>query len=367
MLSFWEKQCLQQYDFVVVGAGIMGCSMAYELRAKFPKANILVIERGTFPTGASTKNAGFLCFGSPTEILSDLKLVGANKVYDLIAQRYEGIKILLQRFNAQENDILQYGGYELILNDKLPIDVLADLNNWLQPIFNATIFNEENEKIKSFGFHNVAQLIAIQNEAQIDSGKLMQHYWKLLTALNVQIITGIEVQNIQGNEIIAKNLYNGNFSLKAANIVLCTNAFISELLPEMPVKPGRGQVLITKPIPNLLFKGNFHINEGFEYFRNVGNRVLFGGARNLDIATEQTTQFEPNALILQHLKNRLKDTILPNQDFKIEQEWQGIMGFSDTKEPIIMQLNKHTLYVMACNGMGVALSPLVAKLAVQKY
>jgi hypothetical protein len=79
MLSFWEQQTYLEYDFIVVGAGIMGCSVAYELRLKYPKARIVVLERGLFPTGASTKNAGFACFGSPTEMISDFKLHGTQK------------------------------------------------------------------------------------------------------------------------------------------------------------------------------------------------------------------------------------------------------------------------------------------------
>jgi gamma-glutamylputrescine oxidase len=102
MLSFWEQQTYLEYDFIVVGAGIMGCSVAYELRFKYPKARIVVLERGLFPTGASTKNAGFACFGSPTEIISDFKLHGTQKALDIISNRYEGLKILIARLGSDQ-------------------------------------------------------------------------------------------------------------------------------------------------------------------------------------------------------------------------------------------------------------------------
>ena len=102
MLSFWEQQTLMNYDFVVVGAGIMGCSVAFELRQKYPQAKIVVLERGVFPTGASTKNAGFACFGSPTEILSDIKLLGEKKAFEIIWQRFEGLKILSERLGNEK-------------------------------------------------------------------------------------------------------------------------------------------------------------------------------------------------------------------------------------------------------------------------
>ena len=365
MLSFWEKQTLIQNDFVVVGAGIMGCSVAFELRQKYPNAKILVLERGVFPSGASTKNAGFACFGSATEIFSDIKLIGDKAAYELIWQRVEGLKILEERFSDKKLDRTRFGGYELIFKNPIPNSALNGLNEWLMPIFKQAIFSDVTNKIKEFGFGNqVQQMLFCSPESQIDSGKLMLNYWQLLQENNIQIITGANVKNIQGNIIEVHNNATGNFEIKANQIILTTNAFIQELLPDMPIKPGRGQVILTNEIPNLSFKGSFHFDEGFYYFRNVGNRVLFGGGRNIDFETEETTQFETNEKIIGDLKSKLKEIILPKNNFNIEQQWQGIMGFSDDKKPVVMSLNNHTKYIMSCNGMGVALSPYVAKVAV---
>jgi glycine/D-amino acid oxidase-like deaminating enzyme len=63
MLSLWEKQSFLEYDVIVVGAGITGLSTAVSIKEKNPKISVLVVERGILPTGASTKNAGFACFG----------------------------------------------------------------------------------------------------------------------------------------------------------------------------------------------------------------------------------------------------------------------------------------------------------------
>lgn len=367
MLSYWENNSLSKYDFVVVGAGIMGCSVAYELRQKYPTASIVVLERGVFPTGASTKNAGFMCFGSPTEILHDIEILGERKAVEVVWQRFEGLKILLSIFGNEKLDTT-FGGYELIIGDKqslLSQNKLDYLNTLLISVFKCPVYFDHSNRIKEFRFSDaVQQLLFIELERQIDSGKLLLNYWTLLKEKNVQIITGANVKNIQGNILYLNNEATGNFVIAAEKIVLCTNAFINELVPEMPVKPGRGQVIITNEIENLPFKGSFHFDEGFYYFRNVGKRVLFGGARNLDFETEQTTAFEANAKIINHLIDKLKEVILPNTPFEIEHYWQGIMGFSNDKLPIVMPLNNCTKYVMSCNGMGVAMSPFVARIAV---
>lgn len=364
MLSFWEQQTLTSCDFVVVGAGIMGCSVAFELRRKFPQAKIIVLERGTFPTGASTKNAGFACFGSPTEILSDIKLHGEQKALEIIAHRFDGLKILQERLGKEQIGLTPFGGYELIFENPLSKEVIDELNVSLLPFFKSTVFTDVSRDTSKFGFKNVQQLLYCPLEAQIDSGKMMGNYWKLLLENNIQIISGADVKQLQGNSLEVENTVSGRFSIQSDKIIFCTNAFVHELLPEIPVKPGRGQVIITNELENLPFKGSFHFDEGFYYFRNVGNRVLFGGGRNLDFKTEETTAFESNKMIMEDLKTKLREIILPDTPFEIEQEWQGIMGFSETKSPMIMDVNSNTKYVMSCNGMGVALSPYVAKVMV---
>lgn len=73
-LSYWERKTyFSNVDFTVVGAGIVGLNCALKLREKYPKSSIAVLERGLLPKGASTKNAGFACFGSVSELLDDLK------------------------------------------------------------------------------------------------------------------------------------------------------------------------------------------------------------------------------------------------------------------------------------------------------
>ena len=138
-------------------------------------------------------------------------------------------------------------------------------------------------------------------------------------------------------------------------MALCTNALMGEFLPELGIKPGRGQILVTSPIENLKFKGTFHFDEGYFYFRNYNNRVLFGGGRNIDFKHEETAVFDENPIILNRLKSQLKEVILPDTEFEIEQNWQGIMGFSPNKQPIVQPITDAIVVGFGCNGMGIAL------------
>jgi glycine/D-amino acid oxidase-like deaminating enzyme len=119
----------------------------------------------------------------------------------------------------------------------------------------------------------------------------------------------------------------------------------------------------------LKVNGTFHFDEGYYYLRNVGERILFGGARNLDIKGETTTGFGTTDTIQNNLLKHLQETILPNTPFEIEHTWSGIMGVGDDKKPIIKTVTKNIYCSVRMGGMGVAIGSLagikVANLALE--
>ena len=371
MLSFWEKNSFIDHDYIIIGSGLMGLHIAYELIEKEPNAKVIVLERGVFPSGASTKNAGFACFGSLTEILSDFTLNGVEKTLETIKERYEGIELLCQRLGKNNVGYEANGGYELIFEkDFHSLDKLEEVNKSLFPIFQQDVFELVNEKIEQFGFDPdiVKALIYNRFEGQIDSGKMMQSFLKLVSSKGVQILTGCEVLAIHETDSraiaeVTHNVLKERLCFSAKKIFVCTNALLNMLYKEEIVKPGRGQIFVTKPIPNLPFKGVFHFDEGFYYFRNYEDRVIFGGGRNLDFIKEESQEFEYNEMVLENLKAILTEVILPHVHVEIELQWTGIMGFTMDKNPIIKKQSDKVIVAMSCNGMGVALTGISAKKA----
>jgi len=83
--SYWElKEWFSNIDFTIVGSGIVGLNCALELKKKHPAAKIVILEKGMLPQGASTKNAGFACFGSLSELIDDLSSHTEQEVYNLV-------------------------------------------------------------------------------------------------------------------------------------------------------------------------------------------------------------------------------------------------------------------------------------------
>jgi gamma-glutamylputrescine oxidase len=362
-LSYWElKSWFTNIDFAIIGSGIVGLSCALELRELHPEAKIVVFEKGTLPSGASTKNAGFACFGSMSEILQDLETHTPNEVVGLISERLKGLSTLRAALTDQRIAYAQLGGYELFPDtDSAVFDKcvknLDAINELLFPIFNANVFSVVDTP---FGFEKVAsKAIFNKFEGQLDTGKMMTALLEKAASKGVLILNNALVKEISQKS--ASPVFTlGNLTVEAKSICIATNGFAKELLQE-DVQPARAQVLITKPIKNLAIKGTFHLDCGYYYFRNIDDRILFGGARNLAFDAENTSQTGLTSIIQDKLEHLLKTTILPQTPFEIDTRWSGIMGVGSQKKPIIKKLYPGVFCGVRLGGMGVAIGSSIGK------
>ncbi len=364
MQSFWEKSTLQHYTHIIVGSGIVGLSTAASLLEKHPSAEVLILERGLLPQGASTKNAGFACFGSLTELQAEIAQYGEAATVERVHRRWEGLQKLRNRLGDTPIGLELSGGYELLLEeDGTFIQDLDELNDLLFPIFQQEVFFQRPEWIKRFGFstEHVQSLIYNPLEGHLDIGKMMRTLIQYVQRKGANLWNGVEVKALQEKENqVALEIYHHatqrNYTLSAEQAMVCTNAFATALVPDLAIVPGRGQVLITEEIPDLAFRGSFHFDQGYYYFRNHQNRVLFGGGRNLDFETERTTEFGSNDLILEDLKAKLSEIILPQRSYQIAGNWSGIMGFTPDKRAIRKAISERVFVCAGLNGMGIALA-----------
>jgi glycine/D-amino acid oxidase-like deaminating enzyme len=362
-LSFWEiKNWFSNVDYTIVGSGIVGLHAALRLRERFPDAKILVLEKGPLPQGASTKNAGFACFGSLSEIIDDLKNYNEEEVSALIQKRWSGLQLLRKRLGDAVIDFRPFGGYELFLeNDsdgyEQSLRALPYVNEVLRPLFRSDVFSKEVDR---FAFKGIQEYVIFNPfEGQIDTGNMMQALLKEAVANNILILNSQTVTACH-EKADGVELSLGDFSFVTKKALFATNGFASSLT-NGAVKPARAQVLITEPIPNLDIRGTFHIDKGYYYFRNIGDRILFGGARNLDFEGETTTEFGETELIQNRLEQLLREVILPETDFKIEHRWSGIMGVGAHKRPIVEQVSQHIYCGVRLGGMGVAIGSIVGQ------
>jgi len=360
MFSYWEKKHFFHCDLAVVGSGFVGLSTAIHYKKKHPKARVLVLERGVFPNGASTKNAGFACFGSLTEILDDFWQMNQDEVLALVEKRYTGLLQIRKHFGDKALGYKHTHGFELIDEQHLQaVDQMEDVNKLLNKIFKKEVFSRVKRPEK-FGFSDkIKAVIENKFEGELDPGLYIDSLWTMAEKLGIRILTGITVLEImkeEGKILAESNSGKDSMEFEANKIAICTNAFTKKLWPESDLVPGRGLILLSKPLDfEIPWKGTFHLDKGYVYFRRVDGRLLLGGARNKDFEGEKSTEFKVNPHIKSHLQQLAGEVIFPGKEIQWDMEWTGIMAFGPKKSPLVQHVGKKTVAAVRLGGMGVTI------------
>ncbi|MFD2918751.1 NAD(P)/FAD-dependent oxidoreductase [Terrimonas rubra] len=371
MISIWEKDILYApVDILIAGSGLMGLWTAYEIKKRRPGLSVQIIDRGNIPTGASTRNAGFACFGSATELISDKANTGNDLMLEVVNNRYKGIQKTRAVLGDAAIGFEPCGGYEAIQANYKEYAFLQEhidtLNKDLQSITGLPqTFTIDNGALQTQGLTGFDALVYSSLEGALHSGKLVNSLTALVQQMGVTIRMHTEL--LHWEQLATQiNVQTPGAIIPCQQLIIATNGFTQNLLPELHIKPGRGQVVVTKPIPGLRLHGTFHFDEGFYYWRHLGNRVLLGGGRNMAFEEEETCELQTTGTIQNVLHRFLQQHILQpygigNTEDVIDYSWAGIMAFTENKLPQVTTVAPNIHAVIACNGMGVALSSVIAE------
>lgn len=364
-ISFWERsRVLPQQDLIVIGAGITGIQAAIAAKKKHTDWKVAVLERGPFLAGASTKNAGFACIGSLSEIAEDIAAMGEAQTFSLMERRYRGLKYLREQVGDRHLAYLPLGGYELFRPDdhqnyQAASEVVSLANAAIQQFSGTSTAFEKADRHRQFSGVSHSWFTGL--EGQLDPFRMMSSLHEQATALGIRIMHGYEVLRIEpsGRRVLLQTRLSGE--LQAGQVIVATNGFARKLLPSLAVRPVRNQVVVTTEVPDLLWAGTHHYDRGYVYFRNIGKRVLLGGFRNLGGDAEETDTFGLTDVLQEQLESFLREVVLPGRAVEITHRWSGILGVGASKEPIIEEVQPGIFVAVRLGGMGVALGSLLGQ------
>lgn len=356
MLSYWEKTTLRHFDLVVVGGGIVGHFTALFYAQRNPTHRVAILERGLFPSGASTKNAGFACFGSIAELEHDVASIGKEATAALVMKRYNGLRLLLETLGDEAIDYREVGGYEMCFEppNQERIDFFNDL---LEPHLGARTYTVKPPE--GYGFSTkVTHLIKNALEGTVDTGKMMAALQHKVAQAGVLTFTQSSVEELEDTKegkMVHIQTPGGPIAFFAHQVALCTNAFSRKFLADEELEPGRGLILVSKPHPAFHWEGSFHYHDGYNYFRTIDGRLLLGGGRHLDKPGETTLEPGINFGIEKALKEDIASLIAPGVAVEIDYLWSGVMAFGSSKQPVIKRIDNHLVAGIRLGGMGVAI------------
>ncbi len=369
-LSYWEKAFMpEKLDVCILGAGIVGLQAAIRMKELSPQLRISILDQHPIPRGASIRNAGFACVGSMTELIQDEEEKGIDELGLLVEKRWKGLRKLKEILGEKNIGYVRNPGYEIFLSGEEEVyshcmGQLETFNNLFSDLLGIRpAFQPAPGEIETMGLRGVKHLIRQNAEGQLNPGKMMQALVNKAQSLGVELRLGWKVESWQSHKQRIELNLSGALRLSCRKLLVATNGFTPRLLPAVDLRPARNQVLLTRPIPELMLQGSFHYHQGYVYFRNVENRLLIGGARHLDEESEYTDEHAHNESIRAYLMDFLGQHLIPNPS--IEYEWTGIMGVGRAKSPIIKWVDQDIFLAVRLGGMGVAIGTHVGREAAE--
>ncbi|MBL0127450.1 MAG: FAD-binding oxidoreductase [Flavobacteriales bacterium] len=255
-LSIWEVGGFHRKPhLVVIGGGIVGLFSALFHKRSHPGHHVVVLERGPHPSGASVKNAGFACFGSPSELLADIRNEGSEAALARVEERWRGLNELRAELGDANIGFEGSGGHEIYRTGGPLYPLVAEgferLNAALRPIFNEPVFRWDDGAIGRSGMADVEHMVRMDLESAIDTGRMMVTLLRKVSSEGVHFRPGSDVLGMEdGSQGVRIDLRDGT-RLEAGQVLIATNGYTSSLLPGLDVIPARGQVLLTEAHPRL--------------------------------------------------------------------------------------------------------------------
>ncbi len=369
--SYWEKSLMpSECDVCIVGGGFTGAWTAHYLSQMAPGLKIVILENQIASRGASTRNAGFLCYGSPSEVLEDMENMGTAKTRELILMRYSGLQQIKNTIPASAAQISWDGGCEIFTQDNPTLyervmEQLEGINRLIESTTGQSPYTPlPNDQLPGGG-KNGSKGIAIQGEGQIQPAKLLAYINNLNDSRGVSLCEGTAVNSIQNEDEHSVINTNRSLRIRSKKVLIATNGFFNRLYPgSNEVVPARNTVLLLKTPENFTLKGNYHAERGYIYFRSVDGMLLIGGGRHWLAEEEKGDEMRVNEELKSRLTQWAKENLF-SRDTQLEEvmSWSGIIGTGSEKYPLLEWKDKNVLAAVRLSGMGVALSPVIARKA----
>lgn len=324
----------RRVDVLVAGAGITGLALLHHLRRAGIDA--VAAERAHVGAGASGRNAGFLLTGTTEHYAAAVAAHGRTVAREAWA------------FTAANHDLL--------------LDMLGEAGAALAGHRRIGAWTLAGDETEVAGLREAATLLAEDGlpgrwvagpagaAPGVRGGLLMPADGEIDPAAMVGELASRAVEEapgcvVEGTAVLGATphahgvrVVTSGGDVEAGELIVALNAWSAELVPSLPIRPVRAQMLATaappRPPGGTAFDRPAYSHHGHRYWRRLpAGELLLGGCRDLALEEEVGTEAHITVRVQDGLDAFLHDEL--GSDAAVTTRWAGIMGFSPDGLPLV--------------------------------
>ena len=354
MASYWLEDLEQPLprtsvagtpDVEIVGGGVTGCSCALVLAEA--GLRVRLHEAREIASGASGRNGGFALRGGAMAYDVARRQLGADR-----ARTYWQLTEDAQRrMAALAGDAFRaVGSLRLAVDEDERAELRAEYDALVEDGFAAEWLDDPPSALGD----RFPAAVLYPPDGALQPARWVRRLARLAAEAGAELVEGSRVDTLD--------------ALTAERVVVATDGSGTGLLPELDasIRSTRGQVLVTEPLPELLFERPHYARRGFDYWQQTPDRrLVIGGSRDAGLDDEWTDE-EVVTDVVQERIEALASELLGRRP-EITHRWAGIWGTTDDLLPLVGALpGNERVWVAAGysghgNVLGFAAGRLVAR------
>lgn len=330
-----------QVDVLVVGGGITGTSLLHHLRRR--GLGGVLVERAHIAAGASGRNAGFLLAGVADNYAAAVRIHGRDRAREIWALTLENHATMVEAIAGEPVGYRRLGSATLASGEA-----------------EAAQLAESAQQLREDGFEATwdGRRLINPRDGEVDPAAVVGALARQAPREAIREGVGVTAIEAGSSGVL---VHAGVAECRAGVVILATNAYTPQLLPQVGIQPRRAQMLASEPDRARLSDLPTYSHFGYRYWRQLpGGEVLVGGWRDTAHDEEVGYDERPTAAIQAHLDAQLKRM---GAEGGVTHRWAGTMGFTESGLPIVGPVDgMPNVYVCAgFNGHGMGFAFISAK------
>jgi len=338
-------------NYVIIGAGISGCSIAYNLALKGVK-EIIVFDK-SYLTSGSTGRCG-----------AGIRQQWGTKMNCLLAKgSIEFFEKAKETLHYSGDIEFKQEGY-LLLSTSKEEDEQFEKNVLLQQSLNIDSVKISPSEAKKIVPHLNESLITsatyCKSDGHLNPFKITDAYYQEAKRLGVKFYFNEEVKEIIVTNNKIEKVITTNYGVETTNVVNAAGGYAKEIGDmvniDIPVYPENHEILVTEPIEKIQGPMVMSFSKNI-YCQQVPHGSFIMGRSDPDVVHDHNT--ESTWKFLDEMAKTVCEILPIVGNLRVVRQWGGSYVISPDKQPIIGDSNIKGFY-MACgfSGHGFMFAPM---------